>query len=133
MGDTNHMESCLFAGTELSFTNDYIDYFRWMFDTLGKDSEKFVQEQMRQAVKMQDLKRQLRLNIKLKDLVFDKIGQSFAINNCPILKEVEDWANEKLFGRDKLKKNMMQWIAGNEDIHSHLTTMDKTNKKEGKE
>ncbi len=60
------MEACLFAATELDFTNDYIDYFRWMFDTLGCDSEQFVQEQMRQAVKMKDLKRQLRLNIKFK-------------------------------------------------------------------
>eukprot|EP00484_Ammonia_sp_Unknown_P018101 CAMPEP_0197028252 /NCGR_PEP_ID=MMETSP1384-20130603/7978_1 /TAXON_ID=29189 /ORGANISM="Ammonia sp." /LENGTH=1466 /DNA_ID=CAMNT_0042457223 /DNA_START=22 /DNA_END=4422 /DNA_ORIENTATION=+ len=129
--DTNHMEACLYAATELDFTNDYIDYFRWMFDTLGKDSEKFVQEQMRQAVKMGDLKRQLRLNIKLKDLVFDKIGQSFAIQNCPILKEADDWAAEKLFGREKLRQGMMQWT--NEEIHSHLTTMDKKNKKEGKE
>merc|ERR1719242_219437 len=87
---TSHMEACLFAATELDFTNDYIDYFRWMFDTLGKDSSKFVQEQMRQAVKMEDYQRQLRLNIKLKDLVFDKIGSSFAIQNCPILKERED-------------------------------------------
>merc|ERR1719295_2123137 len=37
--DTAHMEACLFSATELDFTNDYIDYFRWMFDTLGKDSE----------------------------------------------------------------------------------------------
>merc|ERR1712154_505145 len=93
--------------------------------------EKFVQEQMRQAVKMQDLKRQLRLNIKLKDLVFDKIGQSFAITNCPILKECEDWAAEKLFGRDKLRQNMMLWNG--DEIHSHLTTIDKKYKKEGKE
>ena len=128
--DTSHMEACLFAATELDFTNDYIDYFRWMFDTLGKDSEKFVQEQMRQAVKMQDLKRQLRLNIKLKDLVFDKIGQSFAIQNCPILKECEDWGAEKLFGRDKLRQNMM--LLDSDEIHSHLTTIDKKYKKEGK-
>merc|ERR1719242_2677433 len=128
---TSHMEACLFAATELDFTNDYIDYFRWMFDTLGKDSEKFVQEQMRQAVKMNDLKRQLRLNIKLKDLVFDKLGQSFAIGNCPVLKECEDWAAEKLLGREKSRQNMMLWTDG--EIHSHLTTMDKSRKKEGKE
>ncbi len=35
--DTSHMESYLFAATELHFTNDYIDYFRWMFDTLAKN------------------------------------------------------------------------------------------------
>ena len=128
---TSHMEACLFAATELDFTNDYIDYFRWMFDTLGRDSEKFVQEQMRQAVKMNDLKRQLRLNIKLKDLVFDKLGQSFAIGNCPVLKECEDWAAEKLLGREKSRQNMMLWTDG--EIHSHLTTMDKRHKKEGKE
>merc|ERR1712176_773453 len=132
--DTSHMEACLFAATELDFTNDYIDYFRWMFDTLGKDSEKFVQEQMRQAVKMQDLKRQLRLNIKLKDLVFDKLGQSFNISNCPILKEAVDWANEKLFGRDKLRNNMMQFYDGKDEIHSNLTTIDtKKWKKEAKD
>eukprot|EP00485_Elphidium_margaritaceum_P007561 CAMPEP_0202691960 /NCGR_PEP_ID=MMETSP1385-20130828/6494_1 /ASSEMBLY_ACC=CAM_ASM_000861 /TAXON_ID=933848 /ORGANISM="Elphidium margaritaceum" /LENGTH=1474 /DNA_ID=CAMNT_0049347425 /DNA_START=27 /DNA_END=4451 /DNA_ORIENTATION=+ len=130
--DTSHMEACLFAATELDYTNDYIDYFRWMFDTLGKDSEKFVQEQMRQAVKMGDLKRQLRLNIKLKDLVFDKLHQSFAIQNCPVLKEDHDWAAEKLFGRDKLRQNMMTWTA--DEIHSHLTTtLDKKHKKEGRE
>eukprot|EP01084_Bolivina_argentea_P201243 344027_1 len=130
--DTNHMEACLFAATELDgITNDYIDYFRWMFDTLGKDSEKFVQEQMRQAVKMADLKRQLRLNIKLKDLVFDKIASSFAIHNCPILKEADDWAAEKLFGRDKLRTNMMLWT--NDEIHSHLTRIDKKYRKEAKE
>lgn len=129
--DTNHMEACLFAATELDFTNDYIDYFRWMFDSLGKDSEKFVQEQMRQAVKMNDSRRQLRLNIKLKDLVFDKLGQAFTISNCPILKECEDWAAEKLLGREKSRQNMMLWTNG--EIHSHLTTMDKKYKKEGKE
>jgi len=86
---------------------------------------------MRQAVKMEDYQRQLRLNMKLKDLVFDKIGSSFAIQNCPILKEREDWAAEKLLGREKARTGMMRWTDG--DIHSHLTTMGKEHKKAGKE
>lgn len=120
--DTTHMEACLYAAAELEYTNDYVDYFRWMFDTLGKDSEKFVQEQMRQAVKTGDLKRQTRLNIKLKDLVFQKLGQTFAIQNCPILKEADEWASEKIFGREKARLGMMQWTK--DDIHSNLTTVE---------
>eukprot|EP01084_Bolivina_argentea_P058899 107505_1 len=124
--DTAHMEACLFAATELDFTNDNIDYFRWMLESLGRDSERFIKEQLRQAVNIKDLKRVIRLNIKLKDKVFDKIGESFVINNCPILKKCEDWASEKFFGRDKLRENMMVWTS--DKIHSSLTRIDKKKK-----
>jgi len=131
--ETNHMEACLFAAGELDYTNEYLDYFRWMFETLGKDTEKFVQEQIRQAVKMKDVKRRIRLDIKLKDLYFVKMGQMFVIQNCPILKEADEWASEKLLpiGRDKLKLGMMQYSM--EDIHTHLTTIPKKDFKKKKQ
>src|SRR5690606_17780520 len=116
--ETAHMEACLFAAQELDYSNQFIEYFRWMFEKLGKNSEKFVQEQLRQAVKMRDLKRQIRLNIRLKDMFFDKAAKMFAILNCPVLKEVRDWTNEKLnpFGKDKLKESFMKFTT--EEIHT---------------
>ncbi|ETO03605.1 hypothetical protein RFI_33797, partial [Reticulomyxa filosa] len=129
--ETNHMEACLFAAQELGYNNQYIEYFQYMFETLGKDTDKFVQEQLRQAVRTQDLKRQTRLNIKLKDIFFDKMGSQFGMHNCPVLKGADEWAKEKLFGRDKLKEGYLIWST--EPIHSQLTTIDKKFKKDAQD
>ncbi|ETO25680.1 class VII unconventional myosin [Reticulomyxa filosa] len=129
--ETNHMEACLFAAQELGYNNQYIEYFQYMFETLGKDTDKFVQEQLRQAVRTQDLKRQTRLNIKLKDIFFDKMGTQFGMHNCPVLKGADEWAKEKLFGRDKLKEGYLIWST--EPIHSQLTTIDKKFKKDAQD
>ncbi|ETO07753.1 hypothetical protein RFI_29637, partial [Reticulomyxa filosa] len=43
--EPNHTEVRLLAAQELEYNNQYIEYFQSMFQTLAKDTDKFVQEQ----------------------------------------------------------------------------------------
>ncbi len=98
----------------------------WIFDT---SEEKFVQQQLKQAVKHQDNPRRIRLTIKLKDIFFKKSGPMFVFENYAKLIPPQDWADMKIitFNREKLAASTRNHTI--DPIHHCLTEPGEDNKR----
>eukprot|EP00013_Stygamoeba_regulata_P023515 CAMPEP_0177666056 /NCGR_PEP_ID=MMETSP0447-20121125/21382_1 /TAXON_ID=0 /ORGANISM="Stygamoeba regulata, Strain BSH-02190019" /LENGTH=1567 /DNA_ID=CAMNT_0019172187 /DNA_START=105 /DNA_END=4808 /DNA_ORIENTATION=- len=71
--------------------------------------DKFLQEQLKKAKQLNDPARAIRLTIKMKDMFFATHGKMFIFKTYGNLRNPEAYAKAKLFGRDQLKLNMLQW------------------------
>lgn len=105
---------------EDAYFDPHIERIRYVM-SLGENSMKFIQEQMKAAVANKNMRRQIKLSMKLKNKVFEQGGEIFKLSNSPMLKGPKDWAGEKLlpFGKGALAEGMMKWTV--KDIHTSLT------------
>jgi hypothetical protein len=90
----------------------------WLFHT---SEEKFTQEQLKVSVRLGDEPRRIRCTIKLKDLVFAKMGSMFDLDSYPRLRSPQDWADRKLLtlNREKLAASCRSFTR--DAIHTSLT------------
>jgi len=83
--------------------------------------EKFVQLQLKAAVRNEDPARVTRVTIRLKDLFFKKAGPLFRFDNFPKLRSATNWASLKILtlSREGLAAGMRKWQRS--PIHASLT------------
>merc|ERR1712232_1007243 len=75
--------------------------------------------QLKSAIRRSDKERIIELNIRLKEIFFQLFGKTFVLTQCPRLKTPSEFAKGKLFGKDKIKEQMMNWVKS--PIHTSLT------------
>jgi len=119
--ETEMMRACLQAAEEVGYEDEHTQEFTRLF-RLGENSNSFIQEQIRRAAANKDVRRQMRLEVKLKDKLYENavVRQQHAFKNFPGLKDPDDWASEKwaLF-KGNLNETMMLFTK--EKIHTTLT------------
>jgi len=98
---------------------------------LASSEEKFAQQQLKQANKLKDEPRVIRLTIKLKDLVINRQPEQFELNRYGRFRSPTDWADMKLISlnREKLAASFRNHTL--DTIHTSLTELDTINPKAG--
>ena len=87
----------------------------------GLEDEPLAKEQLKSALRRNDKERVIELNIRLKEIFFVLFGKSFVLTQCAKIKTPSEYAKGKLFGKDKLKEQMMDWSKS--PIYSALTRL----------
>lgn len=85
------------------------------------ESEPLAKAQLKSALRRNDKERVIELNIRLKEIFFQLFGKSFVLTQCAKIKTPSEFAKGKLFGKDKIKEQMMSWSKS--PIHAALTRL----------
>merc|ERR1712137_417387 len=83
------------------------------------EKEPLAKVQLKSALRRNDKERVIELNIRLKEIFFQLFGKSFVLTQCPKIKTPKEFAKGKIFGKDKVKEQMMNWSK--HPIHAPLT------------
>lgn len=83
------------------------------------EAEPLAKVQLKSALRRNDKERVIELNIRLKEIFFQLFGKTFVLTQCPKIKTPSEFAKGKLFGKDKLKVTMMDWVKS--PVHASLT------------
>ena len=83
------------------------------------EKEPLAKVQLKSALRRNDKERVIELNIRLKEIFFQLFGKTFVLTQCARIKTPKEFAKGKIFGKDKVKENMMHWSKN--PIHTSLT------------
>jgi len=84
--------------------------------------EELCKSQMKAALAIGDKERVFMKHTQLKDIFFNAFGDNFRWEQFKLLKNVNDYAKAKLFGKDKLKATFLVWTK--EPIPTSLTVIE---------
>merc|ERR1712063_14816 len=83
------------------------------------EKEPLAKVQLKSALRRNDKERVIELNIRLKEIFFQLFGKTFVLTQCARIKTPKEFAKGKIFGKDKVKENMMHWSKN--PTHTSLT------------
>ena len=73
------------------------------------EDEPLAKAQLKSALRRNDKERVIELNIRLKEIFFKLFGKTFVLTQCPKIKTPSEFAKGKIFKKDKIKEQMMNW------------------------
>ncbi|MES1911902.1 MAG: hypothetical protein MHM6MM_004262, partial [Cercozoa sp. M6MM] len=124
----DHMQSIVESADAIGYASESVQRFR---ELLARGVDVRRQEQMRAAVRTQNVARQIWLSIELKNGVFEKQAALFTLRNYDLIKEASYWASEKLLSmkKDELAAGFLNW--SDKDLHASMLDFDEVLKKGG--
>jgi myosin heavy subunit len=130
MLEEDHMRDIITRAEKIRLETPQIDSLRTML--FHTPEEKFVQAQLKTAVANNDSGRGIRMTIRLKDLMFKKMGAMYDIKNFPKLLSPVEWADRKLLVWDKeaLAASMRKHTV--DPIHTSLLDLQNMDSKKDK-
>merc|ERR1712137_449791 len=75
------------------------------------EKEPLAKVQLKSALRRNDKERVIELNIRLKEIFFQLFGKTFVLTQCARIKTPKEFAKGKIFGKDKVKENMMRFMG----------------------
>jgi hypothetical protein len=126
--EEKHVIACVTAGDEIGASTQWLDYFRGL---VNGPQEAFLDAQFEAAKKAGNHDRAVRIDIRRKDLLYEKSKGQYDIRQFPNLKSPAAWGKEKFMGGGKAAASFVTWQP--KLIHSSITKMDVSDPKALKE